>query len=423
MVKINRQQVSLATQALHTMAKASPENTGILLKLSTTKVNPQPLLKVSAPCKKNCPQLEKIKKNGFHAPPLATIALRKITKNIDDYQLGKGQIKSLAALCSAPHLDQPSTFRLAEEIGKRFPPIAGHTLNNIDRLVIFGDSLSDSQGRMYDKSLHILPSYGQYHEGRFTNGFVWGEYLSSPAFLNKTLVNYAEGGSTSASYSPLNLKADFLSNLDAQAHSYAPSTKDLAIFFLGSNDYIVLHEDNIIKVIKQQINDIEKILNKGVDKILVMGIPDLSLTPQSRATGDSRQLKDISFAHNSLLQHNIDELKSKYPTKKIYYFDTSSVFKEILKVADDIGYNTTQPYTHHGYIHIPTTDDPVLNIAPAYLFNDSVHPTQEVHHSFASILANFIIKHYRDIPDTTGVSHPVGQQNKVSTPTALEESV
>ncbi|EDD1783251.1 pathogenicity island 2 effector protein SseJ, partial [Salmonella enterica] len=43
---------------------------------------------------------------------------------------------------------------------------------------------------------------------------------------------------------------------------------------------------------------------------------------------------------------------------------------------------------------IPGAHDPQLDICPPYIFNDYVHPTQEVHLSFALMLENFIVNHY-----------------------------
>lgn len=113
-------------------------------------------------------------------------------------------------------------------------------------------------GRMFEKTHHILPSYGQYFGGRFTNGFTWTEFLSSPHFLGKEMLNFAEGGSTSARYSCFNCLGDFVSNTDRQVASYTPSHQDLAIFLLGANDYMTLHKDNVMMVVEQQIDDIEK---------------------------------------------------------------------------------------------------------------------------------------------------------------------
>lgn len=285
-------------------------------------------------------------------------------------------------------------FSLAKEVNRRYPKPKNISLGDITRFAIFGDSLSDSMGRMFKKTHHILPSYGQYYCGRFTNGYTWPEFLTSPESLGKEMVNFSEGGSTSARYSCFNFKGDFVSNTDEQIASYTPSSQDLAIFLLGANDYMTLHKDNILKVIEQQVDDVEKILSGGVNNVLIMGIPDLSLTPYGEHANEKRKLKDESVAHNALLKHYVKEFQQKYPQRKICYFETDEAFRTLTSIANDIGYNTTDPFTHHGYIHIPGAKDPILDICPPYLFNDHVHPTQEVHLAFAMMLEHFIAKNY-----------------------------
>lgn len=127
----------------------------------------------------------------------------------------------------------PEAFGLAKEINKLHPKPKNISLGDITRLVFFGDSLSDSMGRMFEKTHHILPSYGQYFGGRFTNGFTWTEFLSSPHFLGKEMLNFAEGGSTSASYSCFNCLGDFVSNTDRQIASYTLLTRTWRYFYWG----------------------------------------------------------------------------------------------------------------------------------------------------------------------------------------------
>ncbi|MCS3433745.1 SGNH/GDSL hydrolase family protein [Klebsiella sp. BIGb0407] len=381
----------LAVQALNVVVKAPALHVlSPLLKIATIKSSNAELLQKNK-------FIEKMNISIDKSDPIQVDLAAKFKRTIKDFQLNPKSITDKYNIVreGGDVLAENTNFKLAKAIGKLYPH-PDVTLDNIDRLVVFGDSLSDSNGRMFDKSLHIFPSYNQYYEGRFTNGFVWGEYLSSPAFLNKKMVNFAEGGSTSASYSPLNLRSNFLSNLDSQIKEYQPSARDLTVLFAGANDYIVLHKNDVLKVVETQIDDVEKLLKSGVKNILVMGMPDISLTPESEHSGHKREYEDISIAHNVLLQKNIEKLKVKYPAAKIFFFDTSAALKEIITIARQIGYDTTHSYTTHGYIHNPLETDPDLNISPEYLYNDGVHPTQEVHQTFATILNSFIVKNYSD---------------------------
>ena len=390
MVAINASQVVNRLQALKPTKQIKHNTAPFLLNLANIKANKSPIMASSSVYKQTPPGNYLV--NNLADSPASKSLTRSVRQSINDFQLTSADAQTAQASNKLQAWASP--FRLAEAVSKLYPRSSGDHLKNIARLVIFGDSLSDSRGRMFEKSHRILPSYGQYYDGRFTNGFVWGEYLSSPSFLKKDLINYAEGGSTSARYSPFNLYANTLSNLDSQMQDYQPSARDLTILFLGANDYLLLGENSVLKVIQKQIDDVERLLKLGVDNILVMGIPDLSLTPQSGQDDNKRKFSDISTAHNAVLLKNIEALKARYPAKKIFYFDTSSAFNHICRIADNIGYNTTESYTHHGYIHLPIEHNPALNISPEYLFNDGVHPTQEVHHAFATMLAHFISRHY-----------------------------
>lgn len=291
-------------------------------------------------------------------------------------------------------INDKAPFRLPTEINMLYPCVGDASLEKINRIIVFGDSLSDSDGRMLKKSHHLLPSRNQYYEGRFTNGFVWSEFLSSPSFLDKKTINFAEGGSTSASYSCFNITGDFLSDLDKQIKLYSPSDKDLAICILGANDYLTLHKNNILKVVEKQADQLERILYHNVGNVLVLGLPDLSDTPYASQHHNKGLMKDITIAHNALLKSKVEALQCLYSEQKISYFDTYSAFETIRKIARKIGYDTTHPFNEHGYIHIPGEQDPVINIDPEYIYNDMVHPTQEVHQCFATILGNFIINNF-----------------------------
>ncbi|KAI0226098.1 hypothetical protein L0F63_004908 [Massospora cicadina] len=65
--------------------------------------------------------------------------------------------------------------------------VYGH-LNKINRIISFGDDMSDS-GNYYKLTDYTKPSRHFYYNGRFSNSLVWPEALA--ASLNAILVNYA----------------------------------------------------------------------------------------------------------------------------------------------------------------------------------------------------------------------------------------
>ncbi len=136
----------------------------------------------------------------------------------------------------------PEPFGLAKEINKLHPKPKNISLGDITRLVFFGTVYLTPWGVCLKKTHHILPSYGQYFGGRFTNGFTWIEFLSSPHFLGKEMLNFLKGEvhrqaipALIASVTLYQIRTD---------KSYTPSHQDLVIFLLGANDYMTLHKDN-----------------------------------------------------------------------------------------------------------------------------------------------------------------------------------
>lgn len=289
-------------------------------------------------------------------------------------------------------------FRLATMTNQAIPDNKSpdNTLPHINRLVVLGDSLSDSEGRMYQRSLGLIPSNSQYYEGNFTNGFVWTHFISSPDFLNKPLVNYAEGGSVSAHYSWFDKVSWLVSSMDKQMAQYKdPTPRDLVIIALGANDYMTFHKKNIEKVIDNQSENIERLLARGVKNIVVFGVPDLSLTPYAQNLKHSeqqRELHDICQIHNQRLSARMAQSQAQHPEATLAYFDVSKAFAPIYDRAKAIGYNVKEGVNRRGYVHLFGKEQELISDT-RHLFNDDVHPTQEVHAIIAMQVADFVRQH------------------------------
>ena len=289
------------------------------------------------------------------------------------------------------------------------------------RVIVIGDSLSDSKGHMFTKTFHVLPSAPQYHEGRFTNGFTWAEFLTSPNFMKHktidtknnevsyspvTLINKAEGGAVAGNYNQFNPKFNFISSMKKQIKGIEFKTTDLVIVSLGANDYVTFAKKDIDKIINDQINFIEKMIQQGVKNILVMGIPNLVSTPFAKIQSNEykKQMKAITLVHNIRLKVKLNEMTSQ-KNINIKFFDLDKAMYEVTQKAIELNplinsdidgqakslpYNLDQPFTN-GYIG----GKGYMDIAPNFLFNDGVHPTQEVHSIISMMLHDFIAKEYQ----------------------------
>lgn len=268
------------------------------------------------------------------------------------------------------------------------------SLDHIKRLVVIGDSLSDSEGRMKSKTFGIMLSSKQYHDGRFTNGFVWPDFISSPAYLNKELVNYAEGGAVAAKYSKLNPTFWFISNMERQIKKHDFKSDDLVILALGSNDYMTFNKQDTQKVVRCYEKQITKLIeDKKVKHILVTGIADYSKTPYAQKQDEAYRTSNSALAseHNASLSQKIAALAERYKAEgvNIQFFDFDNQFTELLDKADEIGYDT-HTANSVGYVDLYGTSK-AFDPAHRHVFHDEVHPSQEVHQMLASRMSDYIV--------------------------------
>ena len=268
-------------------------------------------------------------------------------------------------------------------------------LETIHGLKVFGDSLSDT-GNMYEKSYRTFPSTDQHHEGRFTNGFTWVDSLSRPNGLFSCCVNKSVGGAVIGNYKLKDgLKSSLMSSLKKQISETEINSDDLAIVFAGANDYMTLNKYNTEKVVADQRENIKTLIRKGAKNIVVVGTPNMSSTPAAARRSHQRQteLAVLTDTHNARTKLMIEELNFRNKDSdihiRIHYFDIAEKMKVIINEADQISdYNTKESFYKKWYIKLFKNKKMVIN--HKYIFNDRVHPSQEVQFILAYEMEKFI---------------------------------
>lgn len=217
----------------------------------------------------------------------------------------------------------------------------------IDKIIVFGDSLSDN-GNLYSiatkahatiPGVPVIPKNPPYYEGRFTNGPVWVESLAKN--LNVPLSDYAYGGSWSESFPDSGLFVPFSLSMQVDFYLVYSATdlhKDqhLYVIWSGSNDYLAGRDDadyattNTVSNIQNQI---EWLVYYGAKYFLVLGVPDLGVIPasvdmgQTFAAGETK----LSEMHNDKLAKMVEKESSDHPDTIIAFGDVNKYFREIIK--------------------------------------------------------------------------------------------
>ncbi|MGI0118623.1 SGNH/GDSL hydrolase family protein [Zooshikella sp. RANM57] len=230
-----------------------------------------------------------------------------------------------------------------------------------DRIIIFGDSLSDT-GKMYQKSKGWLPSSPPYHEGRFSDGPIWVDYLKEK--LQKkythqvTVINEAEGGATAAAYEKESWNPTYqvINNLDFEFNQYSKDYQfkpnDLVVIWAGANDYMTngwRDSDTVMLAIDQLIT---KVLLAGANNVLVFNLPLLSTTPFAIHYEPEKlnELKEITEEHNNKLRRLIKTRNYKH----VRLYDIAYEFSNIMKTPTYYGFHhIDQACYKKGYIWRP----------------------------------------------------------------------
>jgi phospholipase/lecithinase/hemolysin len=218
---------------------------------------------------------------------------------------------------------------------------------NIDKIIVFGDSLSDN-GNIYHLTtlanqviplIPIIPKNPPYFNGRFSNGPVWIDNLALT--MNVPMLNYAYGGAWVEPFTDSLQLIPF--GLGIQVSQYLASSvtdfnkkNHLYVIWGGANDYIRGRSDaeyattNTVNHIKSQM---DWLIFAGATKFLILTLPDFSFVPQIIAQGPefSAAVGHLSALHNQKLTQMIQNEMKAHPEVTFILNDISISFYDIIK--------------------------------------------------------------------------------------------
>ncbi len=264
------------------------------------------------------------------------------------------------------------------------------------RAVFFGDSLTDSG---YFLPVLPVPPAAKPVVGKFTTNpsLVWAEQLArhyglnaSPNGNGQAGDNYAVGGATIAT--------DFVGQLGP-----TPSLKTQAARYLAANGgkadanalYTVWGGANDIAsittpasapavigaAVANQVALVGSLQAAGARYVLVPNLPDIGLTPRSRAGGAAAMAQStaLSEAYNNGLYGGLAQAGLKFIP-----LDTFTMLREIVASPAMYGFtNVTgtacQPQVISNSLTCNPTSYVSLDAADRYVFADGIHPTGATH--------------------------------------------
>lgn len=280
--------------------------------------------------------------------------------------------------------------------------IAGPSFN---RLIIFGDSLSDN-GNLYEYMRHQVPQSPPYFEGRFSNGPMWVELLAqkyAPNDPKDYLLDYAFGGA--GVHEPedgedndsglFTLQSEVSTYLSA--HNNTADAQSLYVIWIGANNYLALPEDadtavdEVIKGIRRQT---QRLVDSGAKNILLLNIPDMSITPLAGEFGEREKMGEYSTKHNQRLLEAVQQLTASNTDVQWYYYDVELMLNKAIadpelygltNISDTCYEATVEKGEPQMLFRMARSINPIINDdnCAGFLFFDPVHPSKIAHRLLA----------------------------------------
>lgn len=236
-----------------------------------------------------------------------------------------------------------------------------------DRVVVFGDSLSDA-GNVFALSGGATPP-APYWNGRFSNGPVWVEGFASDLGRSASAsltggTNYAFGGARLDPFQAVPPNIGTQIGLFQNA-SGTFGANDLVVFWAGSND-IFNGATNMTTLAGTANGYLQNLYGLGARNFLILNLVPLGFTPAHIGTANESLFNSRAQSFNGALAGHASSLRGL--GANVTELDAYSAFLQIRSNPGQYGLtNVTQNYL--------TTGGNVNE----FLFWDDVHPTQQIH--------------------------------------------
>lgn len=258
--------------------------------------------------------------------------------------------------------------------------------NTINRIVTFGDSLSDT-GNLFNGSQWVFPNANSWFLGHFSNGLVWTEYLAKAKDV--PLYNWAVGGAAGTNqYVALTGVYDqvtsYLTYMKV-AKNYRPENSLFTIEF-GLNDF--MNYDREVADVKADFSSaLIRLTESGANNILLFTLPDATKAPQFKYSTEQEIIK----VRGKILEFNqfIKAQAEYYQSmgKNLVLFDASALFASITDNPEQYGFRNASDAcldlnrsSAADYLRSHSlTNDCATYGSDSYVFWGVTHPTTATH--------------------------------------------
>lgn len=286
-----------------------------------------------------------------------------------------------------------------------------------DKMIVFGDSLSDT-GNVFQLSGGFAPPSPPFFDGRFSNGPVWVEFLADdlgvtletappPGTSSTGSVNFSLGGSQSGVQTPAPVPGGLpapgaLGQINQYLADFTVDSDALHILWTGANDYIlpflepltfpsgggmVFEDPDAQRTVGRIVDGVTQLIAAGVQTILVPNLPDLGAIPLAGNLATAllqptipAELTAFTNQHNDQLDVALDQIEQANPGVAVIELDVFDLFEDFF-----VSFPISDQGVIENCLFDPTGQscDPMGQTGAGFLFWDEQHPTTDAHQQIA----------------------------------------
>jgi phospholipase/lecithinase/hemolysin len=277
-------------------------------------------------------------------------------------------------------------------------------LQGIDKMVVFGDSLSDP-GNLHKRTLGIYLPKQVYYRSRFSNGPVWADYAGSA--LGWRVENYAVGGAETRTWGFKELIAvpSLLQQILENRHRLKKMDpeKTLITIWIGANNYLMRGtriEDEagqadpvkLAVMVDQAILDIKKAIvdmrSLGFKKFVIGTTPELggiNRDPRGSKKPSDGTLFEATALHNKALREMLEGLAAQDGQLTLTLFQAYEINQETIEASQQFGFTRLDQPCFIGNVRGQFYGAREFCSDPSgYKFWEYVHPNSKMHCYYAS---------------------------------------
>ncbi|MFM7427162.1 MAG: SGNH/GDSL hydrolase family protein [Elainella sp.] len=238
----------------------------------------------------------------------------------------------------------------------------------IDRLIVFGDSLSDT-GFVFRTTNGLYPPNPPYFQGRYSNGRVWVEYLAERLGLAASQIdNFACGGATSG-----NQTDSLVPGLLKQVQSFTQTNSQLSptglyVLWAGANDYLQ-GATSATAPVQNILDAIRALSDAGAKRLLVANLPNLGELPATSSSASAARLVNLTQTHNQELRRALKQLGQA--DLEIMTLDANALYQAASTSPAQFGFTNVTTACVSGVRACGNPDQ--------FLFWDGIHPSTAAH--------------------------------------------